>query len=113
MVAVRDSALPHGEVAALRRPIRRTMALRVTLALALAAFAHSRERDARPDPLLPPASMGMIVLDLSASAGLQAGFGELLRRVAAADEPTGMIAFSDVAYELVPPGTPGHDLAPL
>ena len=118
MVAMRDSALPHGELTALRRPIRRTMALRVTLGLALAAvflaaFAHSRERDARPDPLLPPGSMGMIVLDLSASAGLQAGFGELLRRVAAADEPTGMVAFSDVAYELVPPGTPGRDFAPL
>src|SRR5829696_3083582 len=118
MVAMRDSALPHGELTALRRPIRRTMALRVTLGLALAAvflaaFAHSRERDGRPDPLLPPGSMGMIVLDLSASAGLQAGFGELLRRVAAADEPTGVIAFSDVAYELVPPGTPGRDLAPM
>ena len=118
MVAVRDPALPHGELAALRRPIRRTMALRVTLGLALAAvflaaLAHSRERDARPDPLLPPGSTGMIVLDLSASAGLQAGFGQLLRRVAAADEPMGMIAFSDVAYELVPPSTPGRDLAPL
>src|SRR5215203_1069656 len=63
MVAMRDSALPHGELTALRRPIRRTMALRVTLGLALAAVF--------------------------------------------------LAAFADVAYELVPPGTPGRDLAPL
>jgi hypothetical protein len=98
--------------------VLRTTALRLVLALALAAaflaaFAVARDRDARPDPLLPPGTTGMIVLDLSASAGLQTRFGDLLQRVAAADEPTGVIAFSDVAYELVPPGTPGRDLAPM
>ena len=118
MIAPREPALPHGELVALRRPIRRTTALRIGLTLALVvaflvALADARGRDARPDPLLPPGSTGMIVLDLSASAGLQPGFGALLRRVAAADEPTGVIAFSDVAYELVPPGTPGRDLAPM
>ena len=118
MVALRDPALPHGELAALRGPIRRTTVLRLLLGLALAgvfvaALAHARGRDARPDPLLPVGSTGMIVLDLSASAGLQSAFGALLRRVAAADEPTGVIAFSDVAYELVPPGTPGRDLEPM
>jgi hypothetical protein len=118
MVALREPTLPHGELAALRRPVLRTAILRAAIALALAglflaAFAVSRARDARPDPLLPAGATGMIVLDLSASAGLQTAFGDLLRRVAAADEPTGVIAFSDVAYELVPPGTPGRDLAPM
>jgi hypothetical protein len=118
MIALREPTLPHGELDALRRPRLRTTVFRAVLGLALAAlfvaaFALARGRDAQPDPLLPPGTTGMIVLDLSASAGLQAGFGELLRRVAAADEPTGVIAFSDVAYELVPPGTPGRDLAPM
>lgn len=118
MVVLREPVLPYGELEALRRPVRRTLVLRVLLGLALvaallAALAVARGRDARPDPLLPTGTTGMIVLDLSASAGLQTGFGELLRRVAAADEPTGVIAFSDSAYELVPPGTPGRDLAPM
>ncbi len=115
---MRDRALPHGELAALRRPIRRTSALRALLGLALAAaflaaLAHARERDARPDAVLPPGATGMIVLDLSASAGLQPAFGGLLGRLAAANEPTGVVVFSDQAYELVPPGTPGRDLEPM
>jgi hypothetical protein len=118
ILASREPALPHAEVDALRRPVVRTTALRVLLGAALvavflAALAVARARDARPDPILPPGATGMIVLDLSASAGLQPEFGDLLRRVAAADEPTGVIAFSDVPYELVPPGTPGRDLAPM
>lgn len=118
MVVLREPVLPYGELESLRRPVRRTTVFRALLGLALvavllAALVVARSRDARPDPLLPVGTTGMIVLDLSASAGLQTGFGELLRRVAAADEPTGVIAFSDVAYELVPPGTPGRDLAPM
>jgi hypothetical protein len=118
MVALREPTLPHGELDALRRPLARTVLLRALLGLGLvaaflASLAIAQDRDARPDPLLPAGATGMIVLDLSASAGLQTGFGDLLRRVAAADEPTGVIAFSDVAYELVPPGTPGRDLAPM
>ena len=116
--ALREPALPYAELATLGRPVRRTTVFRIVLGLALAAvlvaaFVVSRGRDARPDPLLPVGTTGMIVLDLSASAGLQTQFGDLLGRVAAADEPTGVIAFSDVAYELVPPGTPGRELAPM
>ena len=114
----RNGRLPYGELSSLRRPIVRTTLFRAVLGLCLAgvllaALVVARGRDARPDPLLPVGTTGMIVLDLSASAGLQPAFGELLRRVAAADEPTGVVAFSDVAYELVPPGTPGRDLAPM
>jgi hypothetical protein len=118
VVVLREPLLPHGELQALRRPVRRTTVFRLLLGfclvvVVLAAVLIARGRDARPDPVLPAGTTGMIVLDLSASAGLQTGFGELLRRVAAADEPTGVIAFSDVAYELVPPGTRGRDLGPM
>jgi len=118
MVGLREPGLPYGELEALRRPLLRTTVLRLLLGVALAAVLVAAlvlawSRDARPDPLLPAGTTGMIVLDLSASAGLQPEFGQLLRRIAAADEPTGVIVFSDTAYELVPPGTPGKDLAPM
>jgi hypothetical protein len=114
----RRPGLPYGELSALRWPLLRTTVLRVLLGLGLAAallaaLAVARNRDAQPDPLLPVDTTGMIVLDLSASAGLQPEYGALLRRVVAANEPTGVIVFSDHAYELVPPGTPGKDLAPM
>jgi hypothetical protein len=118
MVGLREPGLPYGELEALRRPLLRTTVLRLLLGVALAAVLVAAlvlawSRDAQPDPLLPAGTTGMIVLDLSASAGLQPEFGQLLRRIAAADEPTGVIVFSDTAYELVPPGTPGKDLAPM
>lgn len=110
--------LPYGELPALKRPRLRTTAFRLVFGVALvgaflAALTVARNRDARPDPLLPVGTTGMIVLDLSASAGLQPDYGQLLRRIAAANEPTGVVVFSDHAYELVPPGTPGKDLAPM
>jgi hypothetical protein len=123
MVALRESLrreprLPHGELGALRRPVLRTAAFRLVLGAALvglllAALVVALGRDARPDVLLPVGTTGMIVLDLSASTGAQTEVGELFRRIAAADEPTGVAVFSDGAYELVPPGTPGRDLAPM
>lgn len=118
LVPRRGPGLPHAELGAIRLPILRTTAFRVALALALAgvalaALAIALSRDARPNPLLPAGTTGMIVIDLSASAGLHPEVGELFRRVAAANEPTGVMVFSDIAYELVPPGTPGRDLAPM
>lgn len=118
MVALREPGLPYGELWTLRRPVLRTTAFRAVLGVALvgvalAALAVARSRDARPDPLLPAGTTGMIVIDLSASAGAHPQVGELFRRVAAADDPTGVLVFSDLAYELLPPGTPGRDLAPM
>lgn len=114
----REVMLPYAEIGVLRRAVLRTAVLRILLGLLLvgaflAAVVVAYGRDARPDPLLPPGTTGMIVLDLSASAGVHPEIGEALRRVASTDERTGVIVFSDVAYELVPPGTPGRHLAPM
>jgi hypothetical protein len=79
----------------------------------LAAFAIAVSRDARPNALLPAGTTGMIVLDLSGSTGPKAEVGELIRRIAATDERTGLVIFSDGAYEVLPPGTPGRDLVPM
>jgi hypothetical protein len=114
----REDRLPYGELPALRRPVLRARLLRVVLALALvatflAALAVARSRDAQPTAILPAGTTGMIVLDLSASTGAKAEVGELFRRIAATDERTGLAVFSDGSYEVLPPGTPGRDLAPM
>jgi hypothetical protein len=92
--------------------------LRIALAVGLvttflAALVIAFSRDARPGAVLPAGTTGMIVLDLSGSTGAKAEVGELIRRIAAADERTGLVVFSDGAYEVLPPGTPGRDLVPM
>lgn len=114
----REQRLPYGELAAMRRPLTRAALLRLLLALglagtALAALLIAFSRDARPSAVLPAGTSGMIVLDLSASTGAKVEVGELLRRIAAANDRTGLVVFSDGAYEVLPPGTPGRDLAPM
>jgi hypothetical protein len=114
----REERLPYGELSGLRRPLARAAVLRILLALGLlatfaAALAIAFSRDARPSAVLPAGTSGMIVLDLSASTGAKAEVGELLRRMAAANDHTGLVVFSDGAYEVLPPGTPGRDLAPM
>jgi hypothetical protein len=114
----REERLPYGELPAIRRARLRATARRVVLALGLiaaflAALAIAFSRDAKPNAVLPAGTTGMIVLDLSASTGAKAEVGELIRRIAAADERTGLVVFSDGAYEVLPPGTPGRDLAPM
>jgi hypothetical protein len=113
-----EPRLPYGELGALRRPVLRATAFRLVLGVALAgvlvaALVVALGRDARPDALLPAGTKGLIVLDLSASTGAQTEIGDLLRHIADGNEPTGLVVFSDGAYEVVPPGVPGRDLAPL
>jgi hypothetical protein len=117
-VRPREERLPYGEVESLRRPRIRATALRAVLAIGLivtflAALGVAISRDARPNAVLPSGTSGMIVLDLSGSTGAKAEVGELIRRIAAADERTGLVVFSDGAYEVLPPGTPGRDLVPM
>lgn len=55
------------------------------------------------------------MLDLSRSVD-QAAYRTIrstLQQVVSTDTPTGIVAFSDVAYELVPPGSPGSTLRPM
>lgn len=113
----------------LRRPIptaepgsfdvarKRTLALRVALALGLVTllvvvFLDARGRDPRHAPLVPSGTTGMLVLDLSASV-YEDAFGQTIRKLAASGERTGVVAFSDAAYELLPPGSPARELLPL
>jgi hypothetical protein len=110
-------AIPTSEPRPLRRAARRTLFLRAALALGLAgtlalAFLVARDRDVRHAPLVPSGTTGIVVIDLSASV-FESALGDTLERMAQAGEQAGLVAFSDVGYELLPPGTPARELVPL
>lgn len=109
--------LPTAEPARLEGARRRTLVLRAALAagllsLLVLAFLDARGRDPRYAPLVPSGTTGMLVLDLSASV-YEDAFGQTIRKLAASGERTGVVAFSDAAYELLPPGSPSRELLPL
>lgn len=54
----------------------------------------------------------MVVLDMSASV-YEGAMEETLRKLADTGERAGLVVFSDGAYELLPPGTPGRELLPI
>jgi hypothetical protein len=76
------------------------------------AFLVARGEDVREAPLVPEGKTGIVVLDISASTS-ESAFGQTVEKLSATDERVGLIAFSDTAYELLPPGTPSKELVPL
>ena len=109
--------IPASEHTRLRHAERRTTIVRVGLALAmcaalLLAFLVARSRDVRHAPLVPSGTTGMLVLDLSASIS-EGGLDATVGRLSSTDEKTGLVVFSDTAYELLPPGSPSRELASL
>ncbi len=116
-MATPDRALPSAETTPLRRVVRRTTITRLALALALVgalalAFLAARDSDVRHAPLVPSGTTGVVVLDLSASV-YEAEFGSTLQKMARQGERAGLVVFSDSAYEVLPPGTPGRELLPF
>jgi hypothetical protein len=116
----RPAGIPYGDQRALDSAARRTFVVRLVLGAALAgllaaAFLMARDKDVRPEAFFPPERSGIVVVDMSASVSplTYRRIGRALRRIAAANEPVGVIVFSDAAYELFPPGTPGRELTPL
>lgn len=107
------------DVGALRRASLRTRLLRAVLvaaavALLVLATASARGLDTEKPTLLPDGS-GVLVIDLSLSIG-EADFKEIrriVRRVVDDNGSIGLVIFSDLAYELLPPGTPAAELRPL
>jgi hypothetical protein len=115
-----SSTIPNVDTPALRTVVRRTRALRATLvAVALVflagTFMFARGLDEQQSGLVPPGSSTVVVLDVS----LSITEGELRRsrrvveRLIATRTPVGLVVFSDVPYELLPPGTPAGELRPL
>jgi hypothetical protein len=114
-----SSRLPLAGARELLRASRRTRLVRLALAVALVALvlvtalvaSRSTTRSVR---FLPRASNGIIVLDLSASISSDTfnRIGETLRQLAGTNGRYGLVVFSDVAYEALPPGTPSSALRP-
>jgi hypothetical protein len=111
--------IPLADGAELAPLWRRTRAVRGVLACALVALVVvtallSSRPTSHPLRFLPRASNGIVVLDLSASISSDTfnRIGETLDELASTNGRYGLVVFSDVAYEALPPGTPSSALLP-
>lgn len=119
-LARRTPAIPSADLDRLRAPWLATTLLRVALALALVAIVAvalvtARRLEAPRASFLPPETSGVVVLDLSQSV-TDRNFRRIantLTMLANSGSAVGVIAFSDVAYELIPPGSPATELLPF
>lgn len=112
--------IPTPDARAFGRARRRTAATRavlvvLALALAVAGVASARDLEPRSNELVPGGRSGVVVLDLSLSIVQQdyAKVRAVLERLIRSDNPMGVVIFSDVSYELLPPRTPAKELRPL
>ena len=119
-LGARRRAIPLADTAELRAQAGRTLAVRVLLgALAAAALVGAVlvSRDARGEQtqLFAGHGSGVLVVDLSASVGAtpHARIGRAFRQLVASRSSFGLVFFSDVAYEALPPGTRWTELRPL
>jgi len=114
------SAIPSADIGALAPHARRTRRLRAALAavllgLVVAGVLLARGSADTPSRLLPPGTSGIVVIDVSRSVDGQTyePIASVLRQLIALGEPVGVVAFSDVAYQLLPPGSPSRELRSL
>ena len=111
--------IPLADAGSLEGVRRRTTIVRTTLAFALVALiagtvvasAHPQSPTLR---FLPRGTTGIVVLDLSASISSDTyqRIGQTLRELASTNGRYGLVVFSDVAYQALPPGTPAAELKP-
>jgi flagellar biosynthesis protein FliQ len=113
------SSIPFADYARLERALRRTTLIRTGLAVALVALvvasaAAATQPSAKTLSFLPRGSSGLVVLDLSASISTDTfqRIGATLNDLAATNGRYGLVIFSDVAYQALPPGTPSAALKP-
>jgi hypothetical protein len=116
----RGPAIPVSTTAALSRPARRTLILRVGLAVALLALVVAASGTGRSDAdaargLIAKGGSGMLILDVSRSIKPDANrtIVEVLERLIASRSRIGVVVFSDIAYLLLPPGTSTRELRSL
>lgn len=109
-----SGANPRGWRSIRTRLVRIVLAAAVLASLA-GAVLSARTLHVQPAGLLPTGTTGVVIADLSLSIGddnLRDG-RKALEKVMAANEPIGFVVFSDVPYELLPPGTPARELRPI
>jgi hypothetical protein len=115
-----SAAIPLADAVALHRRSLAARLLRVLLAAAAIGCAVAAllvSRNPRTQTLVPLGhrASAVLVLDLSASisADTFSRIAATLRSIATSGGRYALVAFSDLAYEALPPGTPAADLAPL
>lgn len=108
--------IPLFDVRNLTEPMRRTAAIRLMLAAALvatllAAAWLSRDPGASAVQLAKGGQSGVVVLDMSASIGsARRRLTEPFEYLADTNQDFGLVLFSSVAYEAIPPGTSAPEL---
>ena len=115
---MRRRAIPLADVAAFAQRARTTRAFRAVLALALvaalAATYVATTDTARGGVVLPSGQSPVIVLDLSWSVSYDnsALIERTMRDFATSGRRVGLVLFSDIPYEALPPGTRASALEP-
>src|SRR6266511_6323559 len=118
--SIRGPAIPIATTAELAPAARRTLFLRIALGavligLVVAATETGRSDAAAARGLLSGGIGGMLVLDVSRSIKPEANrtITSVLQQLIDSHSRIGLVAFSDIAYELLPPGSPSAELKPL
>lgn len=116
----RASAVDSHDARAFPRAALRSRILRLGLgatavALVILAAWSSRDLETGERGLLRAGETGVVVVDLSLSIEGEdySVVRRALRQLIAENASIGLVVFSDVAYELLPPGTPASQLRPL
>ena len=113
---MRRQGIPLFDVRNLTEPMRRTAAVRLVLAVALVAtllFAAwlSRDPGSSAVRIARGGQSGVVVLDMSASiGGARRRLTEPFEYLADTNQDFGLVLFSSVAYEAMPPGTAAPEL---
>lgn len=117
MTGRRPQAIPVADALELDANVRRTALIRfalagVLLAALVLAVLFGRDPDKRARTLFPGSESGVLVLDMSASVGSPGrNFVRPIEYLSKTGQDFGLVLFSDVAYEAVPPGTSSSELA--
>jgi hypothetical protein len=115
---VASDAIPLAGAAGLAARARRTRVVGIVLgglAVALAVAAALSAPPSAQRQFLPADTVGFVVLDLSSSIrpSTYALIRQELASIASTTHRFGLVVFSDVAYEALPPGTPARELRPF
>jgi hypothetical protein len=118
--AARGPTIPIATTATMAPAVRRTLVLRIALGalligLVVAATETGKSKAAAENGLVPGGVGGMLVLDVSRSIKPEANrtITNALQQLIDSHTRIGLVAFSDIAYELLPPGSPSSELQPL
>ena len=118
--ARRVTAIPVADVESLRPMWIRTTLVRLALACLLIfvlalAFVSARTLEPAKASLLPEGTSAVVVLDVSLSVTdpVFRRIHNALKMMSQGGQGVGLVVFSDVAYEMLPPGSAPEELKPM